>query len=209
MGSRRARKQPRVWESIAVRAIHWLSHRWQSIRRPAPCSATPGTTSSESSSSWKRRKLLGLKPRSGRSDDWAHEKSPRSAFRHIDRETAGSLLGNLCSAASGYGLYKGASYLAGQLGQQVAPDWITVVDDGRMIGGLGSRPFDGKGCRPERTRSSTKACWQVTCSTPIREKLGLPSTGNASRSVGRVLLSDRQISISCPVRRRQKTLSGA
>ena len=55
----------------------------------------------------------------------------------FDRETAGSLLGNLCSAASGYGLYKGASYLAGQLGQQVAPDWITVVDDGRKIGGLG------------------------------------------------------------------------
>ena len=33
----------------------------------------------------------------------------------FDQETAGSLLGNLCSAASGYSLYKGASFLAGQL----------------------------------------------------------------------------------------------
>ncbi len=52
----------------------------------------------------------------------------------FDQEMAGSLFGNLCSAASGYSLYKGASFLTGQLGKQLAPDYVTVYDDGRMIG---------------------------------------------------------------------------
>jgi PmbA protein len=103
----------------------------------------------------------------------------------FDRETAGSLLGNLCSAASGYGLYKGASYLAGQLGQQVAQDWITIVDDGRMIGGLGSRPFDGEGLPTRRNTIVDKGMLaSYLLDTYSGKKLGLPSTGNASRSVG-------------------------
>jgi len=103
----------------------------------------------------------------------------------FDRETAGSLLGNLCSAASGYALYKGASFLAGQLGQPLAPNVITVYDEARMIGGLGSRPFDGEGLP---TRKNTIVDKGVLTSylldTYSGRKLGLPSTGNASRSVG-------------------------
>jgi PmbA protein len=103
----------------------------------------------------------------------------------FDQESAGSLLGNLCSAASGYSLYKGASFLAGQLGKRLAPEWFTVYDDGRMIGGLGSRPFDGEGLP---TRKNTVVDKGVLTSylldTYSGKKLGLPSTGNASRSVG-------------------------
>jgi PmbA protein len=103
----------------------------------------------------------------------------------FDQECAGSLLGNLCSAASGYALYKGASFLGGQLGKQLAPDWFTVYDDGRLVGGLGSRPFDGEGLP---TRKNTIVDRGVLTSflldTYSGKKLGLPSTGNASRSVG-------------------------
>ena len=103
----------------------------------------------------------------------------------FDQESAGSLLGNLCSAASGYALYKGASFLGGQLGKQLAPDWFTVYDDGRLVGGLGSRPFDGEGLA---TRKNTIVDKGVLSSflldTYSGKKLGLPSTGNASRSVG-------------------------
>ena len=103
----------------------------------------------------------------------------------FDQESAGSLLGNLCSAASGYALYKGASFLGGQLGKQLAPDWFTVYDDGRLVGGLGSRPFDGEGLA---TRKNTIVDKGVLSSflldTYSGRKLGLPSTGNASRSVG-------------------------
>jgi PmbA protein len=103
----------------------------------------------------------------------------------FDEEMAGSLLGNLCSALSGYSLYKGASFLSGQLGKQIASDYITVYDDGRMVGGLGSRPFDGEGLA---TRKNTIVEQGVLKSylldTYSGKKLGLPSTGNASRSVG-------------------------
>ena len=103
----------------------------------------------------------------------------------FDQETAGSLLGNLCSAVSGYALYKGASFLEGQLGKRLAPDWFTVYDDGRMLEGLGSRPFDGEGLP---TRKNTIVDKGVLTSylldTYSGKKLGLPSTGNASRSVG-------------------------
>lgn len=103
----------------------------------------------------------------------------------FDQESAGSLLGNLCSAASGYALYKGASFLGGQLGKQLAPEWFTVYDDGRLMGGLGSRPFDGEGLP---TRKNTIVDRGVLKSflldTYSGKKLGLTSTGNASRSVG-------------------------
>lgn len=103
----------------------------------------------------------------------------------FDQDMASSLLGNLCSAISGYSLYKGVSFLIGQLGSRIASDHITIYDDGRMVGGLGSRPFDGEGLA---TRKNTIVEQGVLRSylldTYSGKKLGLPSTGNASRSVG-------------------------
>ncbi len=103
----------------------------------------------------------------------------------FDQDTAGSLLANLCSAVSGYGLYKRASFLFDQLGKVIASDQITVYDDGRIVGGLGARPFDGEGLA---TRKNTIVERGVLTSylldTYSGRKLGLPSTGNASRSVG-------------------------
>src|SRR5256712_6456250 len=63
----------------------------------------------------------------------------------FEPEIAGSFLGNLCGAVNGYAIYKGASYLVGRLGERIAPDLVTVCDDGRMPEGLGSKPFDGEG----------------------------------------------------------------
>lgn len=103
----------------------------------------------------------------------------------FDQEMAGSLLGNLCSAASGYSLYKGASFLVGHLGQRLAPDYVTIYDDGRLPGGLGSRPFDGEGLPTRKTAILDKgmlASYLLDCYSA--RKLGLASTGNASRSIG-------------------------
>jgi PmbA protein len=103
----------------------------------------------------------------------------------FDAEAAGSLMGNLCSAVSGYSLYKGASFLAGQLGKPLAPEYVTVYDDGRVIGGLGSRPFDGEGLPTRKTIVVERGVLKsYLLDTYSGRKLGLPSTGNASRSVG-------------------------
>jgi PmbA protein len=103
----------------------------------------------------------------------------------FDQEMAASLMGNLCGAVSGYSLYKGASFLIGQLGKQLAPDYVTIYDDGRMVGGLGSRPFDGEGLATRKNTIVDKGrLTSYLLDAYSGRKLGLPSTGNASRSVG-------------------------
>jgi PmbA protein len=103
----------------------------------------------------------------------------------FDAEAAGSLMGNLCSAVSGYSLYKGASFLAGQLDKPLAPEYVTVYDDGRVVGGLGSRPFDGEGLPTRKTTVMERGVLKsYLLDTYSGRKLGMASTGNASRSVG-------------------------
>jgi PmbA protein len=103
----------------------------------------------------------------------------------FEQEIAGSFLGHLCSALSGYALYKGASFLIGQLGKPIAPEFVTVYDDGRLPGGLGTRPFDGEGL-PTRKQAVVERgrLTSYLLDTYSGKKLGLPSTGNASRSIG-------------------------
>ena len=103
----------------------------------------------------------------------------------FDSEMAGSLMENLCSAVSGYSLYKGASFLAGQLDKPLAPEHVTVYDDGQVVGGLGSRPFDGEGLPTRKTTVVQRGVLKsYLLDTYSGRKLGLASTGNASRSVG-------------------------
>src|ERR1700690_3344245 len=65
-------------------------------------------------------------------------------------EVARSLIGSVFEAASGDAIWRGASYLAGRLGAQIASTPLTIVDDNAMLlptgaGGFGSSPFDGEG----------------------------------------------------------------
>ena len=103
----------------------------------------------------------------------------------FDPETAESLIGHLASAASGYSLYKGASFLFGQLGKKLASENVTIYDDGRFPGGLGSRPFDGEGLATRKTVVMNKGVLEsYLLDTYSGRKLGLASTGNAARGVG-------------------------
>jgi PmbA protein len=103
----------------------------------------------------------------------------------LDPEIAGSLLRHLSSALSGYSLYKGASFLIGKLGTKIASDLVTVIDDGTIPGALGSRPFDSEGL-PVRKKSVVEngVLQSYLLDTYSGKKLGMASTGNASRSVG-------------------------
>jgi PmbA protein len=103
----------------------------------------------------------------------------------FDPEMAGSFLGNLCSAVNGYAIYKGASYLIGRLGERIAPETVTVSDDGRMPGGLGSKPFDGEGLATRKNVVVDRGMLKTyLLDAYAARKLKLVSTGNASRSVG-------------------------
>jgi PmbA protein len=103
----------------------------------------------------------------------------------FDPQMAAGLVHTLASAASGPSLYKGASYLVGKLSQKVASPNVTLVDDARMPGGLGSKPFDGEGLATNRKNLVEKGelkTYLLDCYSA--RKLSLSPTGNASRSVG-------------------------
>jgi PmbA protein len=100
----------------------------------------------------------------------------------FDPDVAASLLRTLAGAASGTSIYRGASFLLNRLGQQVAADIVTVIDDGSIPGGLGSRPFDGEGVSTRRTVILEHGCFHsYLLDTYCARRLGLTSTGNAAR----------------------------
>jgi PmbA protein len=103
----------------------------------------------------------------------------------FDPDMSASLLRTICSAASGSAIYRSASFLTGKLGERVASGDLTVVDDGRMVGKLGSRPFDGEGLPTRQTTILRGGVLEsYLLDTYTGRKLGMASTGNAARSVG-------------------------
>ncbi len=103
----------------------------------------------------------------------------------FDPERAAGLLRTICGAVSGSAVYRSASFLTGRLGEKIAAANVTIVDDGRMPGRLGSRPFDGEGIATRRTTIVRDGVLEsYLLDTYTGRKLRLPSTGNASRSLG-------------------------
>jgi PmbA protein len=107
-------------------------------------------------------------------------------------EISRGIIGNIFSAAEGDAIYHNASFFAGQLGEVVAGENITVVDDGTMvfdeggmkIGGFGTSPFDGEGLPTRRTVLVERGVLKnYVMNTYTARKLGMKSTGNASRGL--------------------------
>lgn len=107
-------------------------------------------------------------------------------------EIARSIIGNMFDAANADSIYRHASFFDGMLGERVAGDNITVIDDGTMvfdiggirIGGFGTAPFDGEGLPTRRTVLVERGILKSYVSnTYTARKLGIASTGNASRGL--------------------------
>ena len=102
----------------------------------------------------------------------------------FDQLTAGSLIGEIFGAVNGDAVYRGASFLAGKLGEKVLGTNVTIVDDGTMVGGFGTSPFDSEGVPSRRTvviENGVLASYLLN--TYTAKKLGLKTTGNASRGL--------------------------
>jgi PmbA protein len=102
----------------------------------------------------------------------------------FDPETARSLLGHVFEAVRGDSIYRSASFLTGKLGQRVATERVTVLDDGLRPGGFGSRPFDDEGIAASATSVIENGVLQnylLNCYTA--RKLNLKTTGNATRGI--------------------------
>lgn len=68
----------------------------------------------------------------------------------FEPEMSAMLLGFLASCIYGSSVYMNRSFLAGKLGEKIAGENVTIIDDPLMPGALGSRPFDGEGIASRR-----------------------------------------------------------
>ena len=111
-------------------------------------------------------------------------KPPTGAYPVLfDERVAASLIGHLLSAINGQAIARGASWLRDAMGQDVLPKGLSVIEDPHRARISGSRPFDGEGLATRRrllVEDGVLKSWTLDLATG--RKLGLASTGNASRS---------------------------
>ena len=112
-------------------------------------------------------------------------------------EVARSIIGNIFEAANGDAIYRHASFFADMLDRRVAGENVTIIDDGTLVfdhatpggtkikaGGFGTAPFDGEGLPTRRTVLIEKGILKsYVTNTYTARKLGIASTGNASRGL--------------------------
>jgi PmbA protein len=102
----------------------------------------------------------------------------------FEPRTAGNLLGDIFGAVNGGAIYRHASFLAGKLGEKIASDALTVVDDATIPGLFGTTPFDDEGVASRRTMVIEKGVLKsYLLNTYSARKLSLKTTGNASRGI--------------------------
>jgi len=102
----------------------------------------------------------------------------------FDPMVATSILEHIFEGINGDSVYRGASFLAGKLGQKIAGDQINVIDDGTIPGGFGTSPFDGEGIPTRRTVVIENGVLKsYLMNTYTAKKLGLETTANASRGL--------------------------
>src|SRR5271170_5517863 len=102
----------------------------------------------------------------------------------LDPMVASSMLEHIFEGVNGDSVYRGASFLAGKLGEKIAGPNVNVIDDGTMIGGFGTTPFDGEGIPTRRTVVIENGILKsYLLNTYTAKKLGLETTANASRGL--------------------------
>ncbi len=101
----------------------------------------------------------------------------------LDPFMAASFVGGVASAVNGDMVFKKASFLCDKLGERVAPQGVTIVDDGLKARGLATSPFDGEGVPTRRTPVVEKgklAAFLYDSYTARKAKA--KTTANAARS---------------------------
>lgn len=117
------------------------------------------------------RLLRGRKPSSGRMPVV------------LDPYATASFLGVLAGALTAEQVQKGRSLFADRLGETVAGEHVTLVDDGTLAGAPGTAPWDGEGVAHHRTEligSGVVRGWLHNAYTAARDETA--STGNARRA---------------------------
>ena len=102
----------------------------------------------------------------------------------FDPMTARSLIESIFDAIEGESVYRNASFLEGKLGEKVASEKVTIVDDATIPGLFGTSPFDDEGVPSRRTVVIERGVLRnYLLNSYTARKLGMKTTGNAARGI--------------------------
>lgn len=97
--------------------------------------------------------------------------------------TAGQFLGVIGGVLTAEAVQKGRSLFAGRMGETVAPEALSLIDDGRATGAPGAAPWDAEGTPTQRTEIIQRGVLRsYLYDIPSARRDGRRSTGNASRA---------------------------
>ncbi len=100
----------------------------------------------------------------------------------LDNSVTAEFLGIFATSFSAESVQKGRSLLMGKTGKKVICPEINLIDDGLILSGLGTRPFDDEGVLPTKKMLINKGVLEgYLHNTYTAKKAGLSSTGNAVR----------------------------
>lgn len=100
----------------------------------------------------------------------------------FDPDVAYAILGGIIQAVNGESVLQGASFLGKKLGQKIASELITIIDDGTLEKGLASAPFDGEGVPTQKRLIVENGVLRgFLYNTYAARRAGVKSTGNAVR----------------------------
>lgn len=98
----------------------------------------------------------------------------------LSPDVARSFWGHLIGALSGGMLYRKTSFLVDSLGKTILPKHISLVEQPRLMGALGSAPFDAEGvATQEQMLIFNGRVERYILGSYSARKLGLVTTGNA------------------------------
>jgi PmbA protein len=103
----------------------------------------------------------------------------------FDERISSTLLGHLLAAVNGSAIARGSSWLRENLGKQILPEALSVIEDPHRKRTSGSRLFDAEGLPTQRraiVENGVLQSWTMDLATA--RQLGFKSTANAARGVG-------------------------
>ncbi len=97
-------------------------------------------------------------------------------------DIAASWIGEMYEAFTGESQLKKSSWLTEQLGKPIASPLFSLVDDGALVRGLGTSPYDGEGAVTRRNLLVDRGtCAMFAYDHYTGRRVGVPSTGNGIR----------------------------
>ncbi len=100
----------------------------------------------------------------------------------FDKQAVHPLLSHLLALINGQNIADGTSMLKGRLGEKIASDMVTIVDDATLDRRVGSRDFDDEGTGSQRNVVIERGILKsFLFDNRSGRKTGSGSTGNASR----------------------------